>query len=61
MIGKSVIRSYHINQIDIITGFFYRVLDGKNYIIQPIMFEDARNQVCFLKKALYSLKQFFRV
>lgn len=45
----------------VITAFLYGFFDEEIYIMQPTMFEDSTAWVCFLKKALYSLKQFPRV
>ena len=57
MMGMSTKKSYWIRQIDVIIAFFYRFFDKEIYIMQLPMFEDGTTRVCFLKKAIYGLKQ----
>lgn len=47
--------------MDVITAFLYRFLHEKIYIMQPTTCKDGTNQVCFLKKVLYDLKQTVQV
>ncbi len=61
MMGVFAKRGYQIRQMDVITAFLYRFLDEEIYIMQLTMFEDGTTRVCFLKKALYSLKKAPRV
>jgi hypothetical protein len=48
-----------IEQIDVKTAFLYGEIDANIYIEQPERFcsKERPDQVCKLKKALYSLKQ----
>ena len=59
--GILVKKGYQICQIDVITAFFYGFFDEKIYIMQLTIFKDNTTRVCFLKKALYDLKQAPRV
>ena len=49
--------NWEIEQWDIKSAFTNSPIDEEIYIIQPTSFEDSTNKVCFLNKALYSLKQ----
>ena len=51
----------HVHQLDIIMTFFYEFLQNVIYTIQSKGFIWDKFFVCFLKRAFYGLRQFFRV
>ncbi len=61
IMGISAKKSHRIRHMDVITAFLYRFLHEKIYIMQPTTCKDGTNQVCFLKKVLYDLKQTVQV
>jgi hypothetical protein len=45
--------------MNVVTAFLYELLDEDVYVVQPHMFEfeEDKDLVCKLKRALYDLKQ----
>ena len=61
MFVLAAILGLHVHQLDIVTAFFYGPLQDVIYTTQPKDFIWDKSLVCFLKRALYDLRQFSQV
>ena len=57
----TTIRNLHIKQINVVTVFLYKFLDELMYVKQSHEFVKNLSLICKLRKALYDLKQAFKV